>query len=625
MPFKYQGLASDESVRLLRVDRLDGSDGSVLCTLLHVDRHDPPTGVSWIALSYRWGDEKDLVTLGLREVLGVASGVPSDAPNDAYARTQAPRSALDMILSLYHSGHIADKWIWIDYICLNQQDLVEKSVQVGLMGSVYSLSAQTIVYTGPASPSTPTAMDFLKMLKSIFEKLDQTDGRGPSNGSAITCQDLLEVTGTSSGSLEWAALRDLLMRPWFGRLWVMQEAVLPRDVLFIWGQYSLSWAELETLADWDTRSNLFALLGNAKGGWAAISTLKKINLLRRNRDGATRGHKCGLSFALYACDATTSFDPRDRIYGMLGLLYGRGAAIDIKPDYSPENTAAAVFTDATLKWTMQNDSFDLVYGAGIGLPRDVEGLPSWVPDYTKSLPQYPAAHLRAGKGDFRSLALEPLKFQGSDFEVQAFLIDTIDSVLPYKTLGRSSEYTNIEEDDQVAWYLEQAILHVSQVYPVPWPENLAARFVRTLTCNSVVLSGVDGGAPSPAGYDRAFAQLAIVRKLGVFDHPPPVRPGQTPTAQERQSFLTTVAGYMSDNTICTVPRGRVALVPRRAEPGDVVAVCPGARLPFILRPSCRGTASSQRFQMVGTGYVHDFNDGIHIAKSFGKLDSVILY
>lgn len=530
-----------------------------------------------------------------------------------------------MVLSLYHSGHIADRWIWIDYICLNQQDLAEKNIQVGLMGSVYSLSAQTVVYTGAASATTSTAMGFLQVLKSVFEKLDRADGRGPPTGSVLTCEDLLEATGTSSESPQWAALRDLLVRPWFGRLWVMQEAVLPRDVLFVWGQYSLSWVEMEALASWDTRSNLFALLGNAEGKWTAISTLKKISLLRRNRNGAARGHKCGLSFALYACDAATSFDPRDRIFGLLGLLYGRGAAIDIQPDYSPENRAAAVFTDATLKWTVQNDSFDLVYGAGIGLPRDIQGLPSWVPDYTKSLPQYPGAHLRAGKGDFGSMALEPLQFHESEFKVQAFLVDTIQNVLPFKTLGRPSEYTSINEDSQVAWYLEQAIRHVSQAYPVPWSEDLAVSFVRALTCNSVVLSGVDGGAPSPAGYDRAFAQLGIVRKLGIFGSAAPPRPEQPATAQERQSFLTTVAGYMSDNTISTVPRGRVALVPRRAEPGDVVAVCPGARLPFILRPSRRETTGSRRFQMVGTGYVHDYNDGIHLAMSCGKLETVILH
>ncbi|KAK8137306.1 hypothetical protein PG984_005246 [Apiospora sp. TS-2023a] len=632
MAFKYQGLATDESLRLLRVDRLDEADEMMMCTMLHVDRYNPPPGVSWIAMSYRWGDEKDLVTLEIREVLDLAYGMASDATHEAYYRAQAPRSALDMIASLYHSGHISGRWIWIDYICLNQQDLAEKSIQVGLMGSVYSLSAQTIVYTGPASASTSTAMEFLEVLDGVFEKLDRASGRNGTNGAAITCQDLLEATGTSSESPQWAALRDLLMRPWFGRLWVMQEAVLPRDVLFVWGQYSLSWAEMETLSSWDTRSNLFALLGNAKSKWTAISTLKKIALLRQNRDGAARGHKCGLSFALYACDAATSFDPRDRIFGLLGLLYGRDAAIDIKPDYSPENTPAAVFTDATSKWTMHNDSFDLVYGAGIGLPRDIEGLPSWVPDYTKSLPQYPAAHLRAGKGDFSSLALEPLKFQGSDFKVQAFLVDTIDSVLLYKTLGRPTEYTSIEEDHQVAWYLEQSIRHVSQAYPFPWAEDLAECFVRTLTCNSVVLSGVDGGAPSPAGYDRAFAQLGIVRKLGVLGGSLTPRPEQTSaaatttTAQERQGFLTTVAGYMSDNTICIIPHGRFSLVPRRAEPGDVVAVCPGARLPFILRPSRRETAGGrQRFQMVGTGYVHDFNDGIHIAMSYGKLETLILH
>ncbi|KAK8078984.1 hypothetical protein PG994_002791 [Apiospora phragmitis] len=574
MSFQYQELATNESLRLLRVDRLDKSKGTLMCTLLHIDRHDPPPGVSWIALSYRWGDEKDLVTLRLREVSDVASGIPPSALEDDYSSTQAPRSALDMTLSLYHSGHISDRWIWIDYICLNQQDQTEKGIQVGLMGSVYSLSAQTIVYTGPASYSTSTAMDFLKGLKAVFEG----SPRGDRN-------------------VEWKPEMGRLARPPDASM--VREAVLPHDVLFVWGQHSLPWAEMEALANWDTRSNLFALLGNATGTWTAISTLKKIMLLRQNRQGSARGYRCGLSFALYTCDAATSFDPRDRIFGLLGLLYGPEAAIDIKPDYSSKTTPAAVFTRATRKYTVQNDSFELVYSAGIGLLRDIEGLPSWVPDYTKSLRQFPGGHLCAGKGDLRSLDLEPLQFQASEFKVQAYLVDTISHVLPYKTLRRPSEYTSMEDDSQVAWYLEHAIRHVSQAYPVPWSEDLPACFVRTLTSNSVVLSGVDGGTPSPPAFDRAFAQLGIARKLGILGSATP-RPNQVATAKERQSFLTTVAGYMEDNTICTIPRGRMALVPRHAEPGDVVAVCPGARLPFILRPSRREAAGCQRFQMVGT-------------------------
>jgi hypothetical protein len=115
----------------------------------------------------------------------------------------------------------------------------------------------------------------------------------------IVITTILERTKTRRKSPQWAALRELLTRPWFGRLWVIQEAVLPTDLLFFWGEHSLSWPELEKIVEWDIRANLAVLLERAAKTWNCLSSIRKISTLRANRRGASKGWRCDLSFALY--------------------------------------------------------------------------------------------------------------------------------------------------------------------------------------------------------------------------------------------------------------------------------------------------------------------------------------
>ncbi|KAJ4413570.1 hypothetical protein N0V82_008466 [Gnomoniopsis sp. IMI 355080] len=565
--FQYKPLQRPELLRVLRVDSLAATGDLIpTCTLQQLDRHDPES--SWIALSYRWGDENDLVPLMIKEMDEKASVLVEELSDDTSQHFPAlvPRSAWEMITTLYRSGHIHNEWVWIDYLCINQQDTEEKNAQVKLMGQVYELSSLTLVFLGVEVSTTKLALEFWDRLTGIFCQLDFRQGE---DGFLISTDTLFKMTGTSPDSSEWTALHEMLTRPWFGRLWVMQEAVLPQQLKFIWGSHSLPWAALAHFVGWDHRSNLSAIIGRSKRLWTSISVLKRIKHLRNNRDGRHQGWRCGLSYALYQCDVTTSFDPRDRIYGLLGMLHGPGSDIGILPDYRPANTAARVFKEATALWTAQNDSFDLLYAAGAGWPdTTTPDLPSWVPDYTQTLQQYPGAHCRAGKAVIVT-GLEALRFEGDVLHVQAIAVDKITSVMRYDNVPGSEKFIPIDEDPKVARYLDQAVNFATQVHSVPWTEAIAEDFVRTITHNSVVNSAVDGGSSAPSEYIDVFVQLDAAKELKLSELPH----GQTrelPTALQKQRFLTTVAGYMEDHTICATKKKMFCLAPALVRVGDTV-------------------------------------------------------
>ena len=88
--------------------------------------------------------------------------------------------------------------LWVDALCINQDDLEEKAHQIKLMGFIYALASGVLVWLGPGTDETDAVM------RSI-EKFDK------ANWSTYDFQ---------------VNFMELLYRPWFTRTWVVQEFVM---------------------------------------------------------------------------------------------------------------------------------------------------------------------------------------------------------------------------------------------------------------------------------------------------------------------------------------------------------------------------------------------------------------
>lgn len=64
-------------------------------------------------------------------------------------------------LLLRRATVVRSVWFWIDRICNNQQDSVEKSAQVNQMSAVYARAHDVEVWLGPAFAGSDEAMDWL--------------------------------------------------------------------------------------------------------------------------------------------------------------------------------------------------------------------------------------------------------------------------------------------------------------------------------------------------------------------------------------------------------------------------------------------------------------------------------
>lgn len=127
--------------------------------------------------------------------------------------------------------------LWADAVCINQKDNVEKSSQVSLMGEIYGAASKTVIYLGQEADNSTSALEMLV-------KIGQVDFK-TKDFSRFPGEAVLEAAGLpGSNDQIWTALRKLWCRPWFLRVWVIQEFVRGYASIVICGDWEGNWTSL---------------------------------------------------------------------------------------------------------------------------------------------------------------------------------------------------------------------------------------------------------------------------------------------------------------------------------------------------------------------------------------------
>ncbi|KAH7371483.1 heterokaryon incompatibility protein-domain-containing protein, partial [Pyrenochaeta sp. MPI-SDFR-AT-0127] len=175
--YEYKPL-SDRCIRLLSLKFDANSDPLKLSISIH--SIDEP--LAYTALSYVWGDAFNRIDIIVLD-------------EDRNEQTVSVTTNLHAALWRLRFGG-CDSYIWADAICMNQGDNEEKSRQVRMMTEIYSRS------------------------NSVFGWLGE--GRPGDNDVTKTIEYLLSPNTYPS----WAALWEILVLPWFRRVWIIQEIVV---------------------------------------------------------------------------------------------------------------------------------------------------------------------------------------------------------------------------------------------------------------------------------------------------------------------------------------------------------------------------------------------------------------
>ncbi|KFY12305.1 hypothetical protein V492_03959 [Pseudogymnoascus sp. VKM F-4246] len=305
------------------------------------------------ALSYTWGPKVNGAWISISEAKS-GSGLStaykiSCQPNlmDALQRLRSPSQP---------------RIFWIDAICINQDDDVEKAIQVRRMTSIYKHAYRVVVWLGNGGPDhykALKALDYIgrqvvvALIDVRYQAPDSTEKDWHFSGTKVADDETMRV------------IKILASMEWFKRLWIVQEACLANPVTSIIQCGSLSipltifWTSIYVI--WDNQNFGPRDVNSAQQVLSAV-----LDPSFGNQVGAASWRPC--------------FDPRDKVYGLLGIC-GPRLREAIRPNYHSTWTAADVYRQAVLAHIEITQRIELMDCCGIASEKNISA-PSWVPDWS---------------------------------------------------------------------------------------------------------------------------------------------------------------------------------------------------------------------------------------------------
>jgi len=348
---------SDE-IRLLQLhskQRNALGDDTIGCSLARTSLSDVG---SFEALSYTWGDARNRKTIQV-------NGRQFQVTHNLYVALQHLRRDNEV------------RCLWIDAICINQDDLGERSSQVAQMEHIYRLATTVIVFLGQTWPGRDAAMDLIvAMAEDNALHLDPSlEPHVASHGMIASTQKL------QSHMVEFYSL------PWWSRVWTVQEYCLASDAIFQCGDRIVT---NRVLRDWS--ENVHKHTTSCCSGFYNVRSREDDPSFNTRVGGQIR-RLCTLQYyqarrrgtplleVLMTFRARECEDPRDKIYGLPGLVYSEERST-IQPNYarSPKD----VYFDILLASIRFMGSLNIL-SCKTASPTSGLNLPNFVPDWTIDL------------------------------------------------------------------------------------------------------------------------------------------------------------------------------------------------------------------------------------------------
>jgi hypothetical protein len=358
------------------VELLPGIPGDpIRVALHHRTLSDLPT---CSAVSYEWGSNvREHVIFCDNRVLKVTAN-------------------LSLLLSKCRSLD-SSQLLWIDAISINQEDLDERSQQVQLMGKIYKNAAVVLMWIGDQTPYTGDAIPIFQRLAELLHTFKLKPGRNELDFQSYAAEQDLDSFAKeylwNIRQSSWAGMIDLLSRDYFGRLWVVQEIVLSSKAVVVCGNHQIEWKIFYKTAMCLNIIGLEPLpevvvIATANGFWHCVLNICWLGQLNFHRVSVSLP---GIARFFPASKVT---DPRDYVYGYLGILDSHSVQREIHVDYS--STVEEVFRKATVSVIIEERGLDYFSDQTVepnSRPR--AAMPSWVRDWgfqqqnflTRSVPE----------------------------------------------------------------------------------------------------------------------------------------------------------------------------------------------------------------------------------------------
>ena len=319
----------------------------------------------------------------------------------------------------------------ISRAAINQRDIPERNQQVTLMRTIYSKAERVIAWLGPDENGGGQA---LKTLETVFGNAIRYPNKSECVQKMPELLTMYKTFTTDSGmDYETIAMLEkmvlLLQRPFWTRLWIIQELVLPSKLTLLCGEEFMDMPETDSFDKTIRKLRvvptnrpesvpllMLMRLSECFSRLRLVAELRSRNLHREKVANRIWNGTSGFINARRLLEFHKASDPRDHVYGLLGLM-----DLDIVPDYGESMTVADVYIEVA-RHCLNIEPVDILSLAGTRNGSDdliQSDLPSWVPDWRlppparNRLDRYTQSHAFPSKGGLKMQLIDHRWLRGS--------------------------------------------------------------------------------------------------------------------------------------------------------------------------------------------------------------------
>lgn len=610
------------SIRLLKIlpDRV--RIGSIYTIAIRVEafkRNDAP---AYTALSYVWGSEKKVKQIQL-------NGKRTLITENLYV-------ALSSIRDVGSHTHV-----WADAVSINQADPYEKAEQVEKMGDVYERCAVCLVFLGEAFDSSQEPESSNSKQASggnVFSKLkrsfrptvkkdsdDAMDGfatastllgsdfgrRGKSQVICKSCSQAqyrddweglptLEQLRSDVMKLPLRPMLKLASRPWWRRIWVIHEFVMPKRVEVMCGSKRV-WAEkiimgaralsaaVEHLHFHEAKRSDHSLQNDNSILHQLLEQTVPITTLSEIKGQAT---STGLELFWFFLITTEQYQAtlwRDKMFALLGLASN---SFGIKPDYASDKNDLLV---SVSRGFLTHGKIEPLLLCRPELAP--AGLPSWALDWSQPLDTWKLITGNLHRKPPKAAGAYPsdVSVDGNVMQLQGVVFDRV-----HRTGLTPGEVDAAyrEQHPNLAAVAEEDPERAHVLVARDWLKRFQTLVsLANVTSQTVLRTSLDGCAfTSDQAAVREFSEAEYQQLVHqrIITDTQKLRRGTIEYANEIMGRMVTKRPFVTATAY-------VGIGPEALSTGDIIALFFGADLPFVLRPVGQDT-----FRLVGPAYV----DGI---------------
>ncbi|KAK3369983.1 hypothetical protein B0H63DRAFT_402292 [Podospora didyma] len=485
-----------------------------------------------------------------------------------------------------------------------------------MMGEIYTLAKTTLSWLGEAADQSDVAMALIQTLGDWTREHEGEifDGEGedmPDDGSVQTMTAAIEWLGFPLSAQNWPAVWRFLERPYWSRVWVIQELAVRGGIRKASGVFVCGEDEFERPQfDYFCVLILFILL------YGQSIRASSLEIEEPHRSMLINGHPPGLTMSqvVTACTGGSNrnldwllrtsarfqaTDPRDKLYALLGLVEDGNI---ITPDYSKSyEEVVRMFVASHIE---KYSSLRVLLGNRY---RAIPSSPSWVPDLLSQEFHGGSGLIPAiGNDRFQAsgsrLAVASLNVTLSSLFCRGVSIDIIDKAIGPLLMVEKQLDSAVQDLQTAAQSVGQNTFFDALIdfYRTLAPGSGEA-FWRTL-CLDGDWSGIDTVFPAPAIFEL---QMRVA--FGMDRIPADFMAGTPENTRYIEfvgPFTRSLMIALSNRTFFTLKDGRMGVGPYLAQPGDLVVVLFGAVFCLVLRP-----VGDNRYRLVGDAYVHGAMSG----------------